>query len=233
MITASNIQKTFGEQTVLSNLSFNIEEKQIFGLLGPSGSGKTTIINILTNQTEVDTGTISVNANPFEIGLMLDEDGLYPRLSCLENLNVFARIYKTPAGSAEQALEDVGLADAAKKPVTSLSKGMRQRLALARAILHKPKILFLDEPTSALDPRTTDNMHGLIQNLRDKGSTIFLTTHNMDEAVKLCDHVALLYKGSIVEQGEPLDICNRHNSMRTVPDLGSVFMKMTGADLNN
>jgi len=232
LIKVSNLQKNFGEQTVLSDVSFEINNKEIFGLLGPSGSGKTTIINILTNQIEADAGDVHVKASAFETGLMLDEDGLYPRLSCLENLQIFSRIYKTPPGSSEEALENVGLADAAKKAVTSLSKGMRQRLALARAILHKPKILFLDEPTSALDPRTTDSMHMLILGLRDKGSTIFLTTHNMDEAVKLCDRVALLHKGQIVEQGRPLDICSRHNSMRTVPDLGGVFMKMTGVDLN-
>jgi len=213
-------------------VSFEINNKEIFGLLGPSGSGKTTLINILTHQLEADEGSIHVAADAFETGLMLDEDGLYPRLSCLENLNLFARIYGMPLRSSLEALEDVGLEDAAKKAVSTLSKGMRQRLALARAILHAPKILFLDEPTSALDPRTSQEMHCLINKLRDKGSTIFLTTHNMEEAVKLCDKVALLHKGEIVEQGQPLEICGRHNAMRTVPDLGAVFMKMTGVDLN-
>ncbi|MCL2421835.1 MAG: ABC transporter ATP-binding protein [Defluviitaleaceae bacterium] len=228
MIKVQNIEKHFGEQTVLRGVNFEVRHKEIFGLLGPSGSGKTTLINILTNQIEADGGYAHIEASPFETGLMLDEDGLYPRISCLQNLDVFCRIYGMPLSSSMEALESVGLADAAKKPVTSLSKGMRQRLALARAILHAPKVLFLDEPTSALDPRTSEEMHDLIQGLRDRGSTIFLTTHNMEEAVKLCDSVALLHKGAIVEHGEPLEICNRHNSMRTVPDLGAVFMKMTG-----
>ena len=200
-------------------------------MLGPSGSGKTTLINILTNQLAPDGGVAHVDASSFETGLMLDEDGLYPRLNCLENLNLFARIYGIPVSNSMEALDDVNLAPAAKKAVSSLSKGMRQRLALARAILHRPKILYLDEPTSALDPATADGMHRLIQGLRERGATIFLTTHNMDEAVKLCDRVVLLNKGQIVEQGAPLEICNRHNSMRTVPDLGSVFKKMTGVDL--
>jgi len=228
MIKVQNVQKNFGEQIVLSGVNFEVKEKEIFGLLGPSGSGKTTLINILTNQLESDGGLAHVEATSFETGLMLDEDGLYPRLSCLENLDVFARIYGIPLSSSKEALKNVGLEDAAKKAVTSLSKGMRQRLALARAILHSPKILFLDEPTSALDPATAEGMHELIWRLRDKGSTIFLTTHNMDEAVKLCDQVALLHKGQIVEYGAPREICSRHNSMRTVPDLGAVFMKMTG-----
>jgi len=231
MILIKNIQKSFGENTVLHDININVAHKQIFGLLGPSGSGKTTLINILTNQLEADSGTAQINADPFETGLMLDEDGLYPRLSCLDNLKLFARIYKMPLDAAMEALTNVGLEDAAKKPVLSLSKGMRTRLALARAILHSPKILFLDEPTGALDPRTADEMHKLINNLRERGATIFLTTHNMEEAVKLCDHIALLHLGKIVEEGSPVEICERHNSMRTVPDLGAVFMKKTGVGL--
>jgi len=232
MIKVQNVEKNFGELTVLSGVNFEVSDGEIFGLLGPSGSGKTTLINILTNQIEADGGSAHVQATSFETGLMLDEDGLYPRLSCLENLDIFARIYGIPLSGSMEALKNVGLEDAAKKSVTSLSKGMRQRLALARAILHSPKILFLDEPTSALDPATAEGMHELIQGLREKGSTIFLTTHNMDEAVKLCDRVALLHKGQIVEHGPPREICDRHGSHRTVPDLGAVFMNMTGVGLS-
>jgi len=232
MIKVRGVHKSFGGQAVLSGVDFEVKDKEIFGLLGPSGSGKTTLINILTNQLELDSGCAHVEAGSFETGLMLDADGLYPRLSCLENLDVFARIYGIPLSSSKEALQNVGLEEAAKKAVSSLSKGMRQRLALARAVLHLPKILFLDEPTSALDPATAEGMHELIRGLRDKGATIFLTTHNMDEAVNLCDHVALLHKGQIVEYGAPREICNRHNSMRTVPDLGAVFMKMTGVGLS-
>jgi len=232
MIKVRNVQKKFGELAVLSGVNFEVQDREIFGLLGPSGSGKTTLINILTNQLEADGGAAHVEATSFETGLMLDEDGLYPRLNCLENLDIFARIYGIPRSSSMEVLKNVGLEDAAKKAVTSLSKGMRQRLALARAILHSPKVLFLDEPTSALDPSTAEGMHELIRGLRQKGSTIFLTTHNMDEAVKLCDRVVLLHKGQIVEHGAPREICDRHNSMRAVPDLGAVFMKMTGVGLN-
>jgi len=228
MIEVKNLMKNFGDQKVLHDVTFDVKGKEIFGLLGPSGAGKTTIINILTKQIEPDGGVANVKADSFDTGLMLDEDGLYPRLNCLENLNLFGRIYGMPKSKSMEALKSVGLESAAKKAANTLSKGMRQRLALARAILHTPKILFLDEPTSGLDPATAIGIHELILKIKDNGATIFLTTHNMDEAVKLCDNVALLDKGKIVESGVPLEICERHNAMRTVPDLGAVFIKMTG-----
>jgi len=231
MIKMNNTVKRFGGQTVLSDVTFEAKEREIFGLLGPSGAGKTTIINILTNQLEADGGSHSIGVTPFETGLMLDEDGLYARLTCLENLNVFAGIYGIPRKKSLEALKSVGLGDAAGKIASKLSRGMRQRLALARAILHEPKALFLDEPTSGLDPGTARGIHKLIQNLRDNGATVFLTTHNMEEAAKLCDHVALLHKGRIVEQGAPAEICERHNAVKTVPDLESVFIKLTGVEL--
>jgi ABC-2 type transport system ATP-binding protein len=231
MIGMKNIVKRFGEQMVLSGVTFAVKEREIFGLLGPSGAGKTTIINILTNQLPADGGTHRIGVSPFETGLMLDEDGLYVRLTCLENLHVFADIYGMPRTKSLEALRSVGLEDAAKKPVHKLSKGMRQRLSLARAILHAPKVLFLDEPTSGLDPATARGIHQLIERRREEGATIFLTTHNMEEAVKLCDNVALLHKGKIVEAGSPADICSRHHAIKTVPDLEAVFIKLTGAEL--
>ena len=228
MIYMENVSKNFGSQKVLDGLSFHVAPGQIFGLLGPSGAGKTTIINILSGQISADEGRHEIGASFQETGLMLDEDGLYPRLSCLDNLNLFAKIYGISKKKSAQALEDVGLGAAAKKAVSQLSKGMRQRLALARAILHSPKVLFLDEPTSGLDPNTARGIHKLILNLQAKGTTIFLTTHNMEEAVALCDQVVLLHKGSIVEAGAPEEICQRHNAFKTAPDLGAVFIQMTG-----
>jgi ABC-2 type transport system ATP-binding protein len=232
MIKMERVTKRFGEQTVLTDVTFEAKEKEIFGLLGPSGAGKTTIINILTNQLAADGGDYGIGVTSFETGLMLDEDGLYGRLNCLENLQVFTGVYGIPKTKAMEALRSVGLGDAAKKSADHLSRGMRQRLALARAILHEPKVLFLDEPTSCLDPGTARGIHKLILGLRDNGATVFLTTHNMEEAVKLCDHVALLHKGKIVEQGVPAEICERHNAVKTVPDLEAVFIKMTGVELS-
>ena len=231
MIQMNNIVKRFGGQTVLSDVTLDVKDKEIFGLLGPSGAGKTTIINILTNQLDADGGKHNTGATMLETGLMLDTDGLYVRLNCLENLNIFADIYGIPRKKSLDALKNVGLEDAAKKAVNVLSKGMRQRLALARAILHEPKVLFLDEPTSGLDPATARGIHKLIQGLCDNGTTVFLTTHNMEEAIKLCNHVALLHKGKIVEQGIPSEICEKHNAVKTVPDLETVFIKLTGVEL--
>jgi ABC-2 type transport system ATP-binding protein len=162
---------------------------------------------------------------------MLDQDGLYERLNCLENLQVFTGIYGIPHAKAREALKSVGLEDAAKKAVHQLSRGMRQRLALARAVLHEPKVLFLDEPTSGLDPGTARGIHELILRLREAGATIVLTTHNMDEAVKLCDRVALLHKGVIIEEGAPTEVCERYNSFKTAPDLEAVFVQLTGVGL--
>jgi len=231
MITAVDIKKSFGGQQVLTDVSFQIEKGEIFGLLGPSGAGKTTIINILTNQLKEDGGSKEVKARPHEIGIMLDVGGLYSHMNCLENLNLYAEIYGLPKGKPMEVLEMVGLADAAKKTVEDLSRGMTQRLALARAILYNPKLLFLDEPTSALDPGTSKGVCALLQKLREKGTTIFLTTHNMDEALKLCDNIALLHDGKIVEQGNPVEICKRYDAVRTVPDLEAVFLHLTGVVL--
>jgi len=231
MIKAQNLVKHFGGQTVLSDVNFEVAPQEIFALLGPSGAGKTTIINLLTGQLTPDGGIVEVDATPRQVGLMLDVGGVYPHLNCLENLNLYARIYGLPISRSIEALESVGLGNSADKAASKLSRGMTQRLALARAILYAPKLLILDEPTSALDPGTARGICKLLQKLRDDGATIFLTTHNMDEALKLCDRVALLHKGEIITQGAPVDLCSKHNAMRTVPDLESVFLQLTGVEL--
>ena len=232
-ISMKSVSKTFNTKTVLRDVTFQTKDGEIFGLLGPSGAGKTTIINILTKQLASDSGECYVSADSHEIGLLLEHDGLFSRLSCIDNLIVFQDIYGIPRSKVNEALERVGLGDSAKKAVSHLSKGMRQRLVLARAVLHKPKILFLDEPTSSLDPVTARGIHKLIRELQDDGSTIFLTTHNMEEASNLCDRVVLLHKGTIIEQGTPKDICERYNAIKTVMDLESVFVQLTGEGLEN
>ena len=231
MIKVHNLVKSYNGKTVLSDVTFEVAHQEIFALLGPSGAGKTTIINILTQQLTPDGGVAKVEATPREVGLMLDVGGLYPHLNCLENLNLYARIYGLPISRSMEVLQSVGLEESAKKAVSELSRGMSQRLALARAILYSPKLLILDEPTSALDPGTAQGICKLLQKMRDDGATIFLTTHNMDEALKLCDRVALLHQGKIVEQGAPVELCQEHNAMRTLPDLEAVFLKLTGVAL--
>lgn len=150
------------------------------------------------------------------IGMVMDEAGLYERLSCWDNLLLFAQLYGVSHQRITELLERVSLQEAVRCPVSKLSKGMRQRLVLARALLHEPEMLFLDEPTSGLDPTTAARIHTLILEEQKKGTTIFLTTHNMEEATKLCDNVALLHKGTIVEYGNPKEVCRRYNHQNQI-----------------
>lgn len=224
-ILVQHLKMQFQNKTVLQDIDLKISKGEIFGLLGPSGAGKTTLIKILTGQLRQTSGTAQIlGANTMEldhttytqIGMVLDQAGLYDRLSCYDNLALFAEIYKIPKTQIAKVLEKVDLQKAIKLPVSKLSKGMKQRLVLARAIMHKPKLLFLDEPTSALDPATARYIHELILEEKAKGTTIFLTTHNMEEASKLCDHVALLNEGKVMEYGTPQELCKRYNKQEQI-----------------
>lgn len=212
-IEVKGLQKTFGTFTALQNVSFTIQKGEIFGFLGPSGSGKTTMIKILTAQLEQTAGESNVlglpavhmkkSENKARFGILTDNSGLYKRLTVEENLLLFSNMYDLPKSAVDEALAFVNLADARKKKVTELSKGMMQRVTLARAIMHKPDLLFLDEPTSALDPVNTAHIYKGLRKLNDMGTTIFLTTHDMAEAETLCDRVAFLHKGKIQAIGAP------------------------------
>lgn len=212
MIRMEDVSLSLGGTPVLKQLSFSVEAGEIFGFLGPSGAGKTTTIKALTRQLRPGAGRIAVLGKPLDafqpadyeqIGIMTDNSGVYERLTAEENLALFARMQGLPAQRAVQALRAVGLQDAARKPAQKLSRGMRQRLVLARALLPRPQLLFLDEPTGALDPATAQAIHGLIRSARDAGATVFLTTHNMQEAQDLCDRVAFLDGGEIRELAAP------------------------------
>lgn len=225
MINCKNVQKSFYGKKVLSGINFDIEDGEIFGLLGPSGAGKTTLIKILTGQLGFDAGTVNVMNKPVasltgsdkkNIGIMMDRFGVYERLSCFDNLMIFADIYGIPHFKINEVLTGVGLENDAKTPASKLSKGMRARLSLARVFMHSPELIFLDEPTSGLDPQTMKQIHKLILEKKKDGCTIFLTTHNMEEAYKLCDNVALLNEGVIVENGNPEEVCRRYNHQKKI-----------------
>lgn len=222
-IKADGISKSFGDRKVLDGIDLDIRSGEIFGLLGPSGAGKTTLIKILTGQLLQDGGSANINGNDTRklsgthrrrFGITMDDFGVYERLSCTENLKIFARIYGLGNAQIEWACRTVGLSDAAKIPAGKLSKGMTGRLKLARAFMTDPDILFLDEPTSGLDPVASDEIHKIILSEKARGKTVFLTTHTMTEAEKLCDHIALLNEGRIVEYGSPKEICRRYDHQR-------------------
>lgn len=218
-----SVTQRFADRTVLNNIDLTVAEGSVFGLLGPSGAGKTTLIRILTGQLTPTGGravTLGKDAGGLsggdyrKIGIMMDNFGVYERMSCLENLQFFTKIYGIPKNCAEEALERVGLAEAKKTKALELSKGMRSRLRLARVLMLRASILFLDEPTSGLDPATADDIRRVILSENERGATIFLTTHNMAEAAKLCGDIALLCDGSILERGAPDEICRRYNHRR-------------------
>lgn len=215
-VEMKHIVQEFGKKRVLNGIDLKIHTGEIFGLLGPSGAGKTTIIKILTGQIVPTAGHALLLGGSREelykkLGMMMDNFGLYERLSCYDNLKLFARIYGVPRERIDIVLKKTGLFQDRKSAAAKLSKGMRSRLLLARAVMGSPEVLFLDEPTSGLDPATAEEIHRLILEERERGATVFLTTHNMEEAYKLCDHVALLHEGNIVEYGEPEKLCRRYN----------------------
>ncbi len=219
---AEHISHRFGEKRVLQEVNFQVEEGETFGLLGPSGAGKTTLIRILTGQLkqtsgnvyllETDTRRLSATQRR-QVGIMMDCFGLYDRLSAYRNMAFYADIYRVPKSRIREILEQTGLWEARNCAVSRLSKGMKNRLSLARALMTDARILFLDEPTSGLDPATAKEIHGILEEQHKKGKTIFLTTHNMYEAEQLCDRVILLSNGSIVEEGSPEGICRRYNHL--------------------
>ncbi len=225
MISVAGISKNFGNKKVLDDVSFTVNDGEIFGLLGPSGAGKTTLIRVLTGQLRFEEGDAMVmgkrvsqltGADKKQFGIMMDDFGLYDRLTCYQNLRVFADIYGVGDQEIRTVLREVELADAEKKEVKKLSKGMKERLRLARALLCHPKVLFLDEPTSGLDPQTSNEIHEIIRKRKDAGTIIFLTTHNMTEAEKLCDHLVLLNEGKIVEGGGPKELCLRYDHQKRI-----------------
>lgn len=222
-VIINGISKSFGEKKVLDKISLEIRKGEIFGLLGPSGAGKTTLIKILTGQLKAESGTSVINGvdsqkltgNDYSgFGIMMDNFGVYERLNCFDNLKIFARIYKIGNDEIHNALKAVGLEKAEKTAAGDLSKGMKSRLRLARVFMINPSILFLDEPTSGLDPATAEEIQQMILQEKAKGKTIFLTTHTMTEAEKLCDNIALLNEGKIVEYGNPNEICRRYNHQK-------------------
>lgn len=219
-ILISNLTKKFKDKTALKEISFSISSGEIFGFLGPSGAGKTTTINILTGQLPPDGGEVKIlgkdctqlTSDDFlKLGIMSDNVGFYDRLSLYDNLLFFAKFHDVEISYLDHLLKRLKLYDDRFNKAEKLSTGMKQRMLLIRAILHSPKVIFLDEPTSGMDPTLSRIVHELLLEIKNSGATIFLTTHNMEEATKLCDSIALLHEGKIVEQGSPREIIDKYS----------------------
>jgi ABC-2 type transport system ATP-binding protein len=216
-LVVDHLTKRFGERTAFSEVSFEVAYGEVFGFLGPNGAGKTTTVRTLATLIAPTSGSATVAGIPLSaengveirrrISVMPEAPGLYLRLTVTENLEFFAGLYGLrPAGKRiTDALEAVNLADRAADLCGGLSKGLRQRVGLARTLLSDPAIMFLDEPTSGLDPVAALEVHDLILGLRQKGVTIFLTTHRLDEAERLCDRVAIM-NTTLRTVGRPEDL---------------------------
>ncbi|WP_058309131.1 ABC transporter ATP-binding protein [Gracilibacillus massiliensis] len=221
-IKVTQLRKVFSQHTAIEDISFAVKPGEIFGLLGPSGSGKTTTIKILTGelgQTAGEVNVLDTNARSFgtaafksRIGILSDNSSLYERLTVDDNLRLFCKLYDAPLDQIDVMLDEVNLKDARNKVVSKLSKGMKQRVLLAKALIHRPELIFLDEPTSALDPGNMAHIHRGLQKLNEAGTTIFITTHDMEEATELCHRVAFLNNGSIQELGSPEDLRYKYST---------------------
>ncbi|WP_164682195.1 ABC transporter ATP-binding protein [Streptococcus hyointestinalis] len=225
LIEVKHLAKQFADKLALSDVSFAVEKGEIFGFLGPSGSGKTTTIKILTGQLSSDKGAIAVlGKTPADlkredykkIGIVSDTSGFYEKMTLYKNMLAYAKLYGVSKARVDELLKRVNLYDDRNKVAEKLSNGMKQRMLLARALLNEPALLFLDEPTSGLDPMTTRLIHRLLLELKEKGTAIFLTTHDMHEATLLCDNLALLDKGSLVETGRPKDLIKKYHTDKKV-----------------
>lgn len=211
-VSAQDLTYRYGDLLAVDHINFDVAEGEVLGFLGPNGAGKSTTIKMLTGQLRPADGkamllgkdiTRSTNEVQAHIGVSFEATNLYEQMSALENLNLFARLFGVKAFNAKALLEKVGLGGREKDRVANYSKGMKQRLMLARALVNNPRILFLDEPTDGLDPVSAQTVHAIIREAADNGTTVILTTHDMVEADKLSDRVAFVNKGHIVALDKP------------------------------
>jgi ABC-2 type transport system ATP-binding protein len=235
MIEARELRRSFGSKEAVAGITFQTHNGEIFGLLGPNGAGKTTTIRMLTGQIDPSSGSATVAGCDVvterallkeRIGVVFEEQNLYERLSAHLNLAFCCWLYKLPESRIDEVLELVHLRDRAKDPVRTFSNGMRQRLMIARALLHRPPMLFLDEPSRGLDPISAREVRQVVKQLSQSGTTILLTTHLMEEADLLCDHVAFIVAGRIVANDTPRNLKLSHGQRAlavTLEDSGPGF----------
>lgn len=246
IISVNNLVKNYGAFNAVKGISFDVYEGEIFGLLGPNGAGKSTTLEIIETLREKTSGEISVNGfdldkQPNEIkkiiGVQLQASGYYPGLNLLQLIELFCGLYNREVDPME-LLEMVNLKDKAKALFKSLSGGQKQRFSVATTLINDPKIIFLDEPTTGLDPQARRSLWELVLKIRERGTTVIITTHYMDEAEYLCDRVAIIDSGKIVALDSPDKMIDnlvatgfeRPKEMKHA-NLEDVFINLTGHSL--
>jgi ABC-2 type transport system ATP-binding protein len=238
-IVAEGLTREYGGLRAVDNVSFDVEPGEIFGFLGPNGAGKTTTIRMLTGQLLPTSGMARVAGCDIvterqqlkpRIGVVFDNQNLYERMSGRENLAFYARLYRIHESRVDDVLAQVGLSGRARDKVQSYSNGLKQRLLIARALLHEPQVLFLDEPTRGLDPHIAREIRGTVADLAKGGTTVLLTTHYMEEADQLSRRVAFLDRGRIVALDTPARLKATYGKSDTT-SLEDIFIQLTGSDL--
>jgi len=248
-VQVDNLVKNFGKFEAVKGVSFSIGKGEIFGLLGPNGAGKSTTINMMCGYLEPTSGDtiisgVSVTKEPMkvkrDIGVVPQEIALYKDLSSLENLEFFGEIYGMSAKErkerAEETLHFVGLYERRKEPVENFSGGMQRRINMAIAMIHQPSFLMMDEPTVGVDPQSRENIFDTIEKLRDQGTTILYTTHYMEEAERLCNHIAIMDEGRIIALGtleQLLAMRDQNREVQRPHGLQELFIQLTGKTLRD
>jgi len=246
MISVKDLVKNYGSFQAVKGISFDVYDGEIFGLLGPNGAGKSTSLEIIETLRDKTSGKILVNGFDLDkapneikkiIGVQLQTSGFYPNLNLVQLIDLFAGLYNRDI-DALTLLDRVNLREKAKAKVKELSGGQKQRFSIATTLINDPKIIFLDEPTTGLDPQARRNLWDLIRDIRNKGTTVIITTHYMDEAEYLCDRVAIIDSGNIVALNSPDGLIDelvdsgfeRPKEVKRA-NLEDVFIKLTGHSL--
>jgi ABC-2 type transport system ATP-binding protein len=225
VIQVSGVRKTYGKTVAVDEVSFDVLESEIFGLIGPNGAGKTTTLECVEGLRTPDRGSISVlGLDPFRqvyklqerVGVQLQQAQLQKRIKVWEAVDLWASLYQKKAMDGERLLEQLGLADKRQAWFMNLSGGQKQRLFIALALINDPEVVFLDELTTGLDPQSRRAIWDLVRGIRERGKTVFLTTHLMEEAERLCDRVAIIEHGRIIDMDTPARLVSRHCPERTV-----------------
>ncbi len=248
IIEVKNLVKKFGDFTAVKGISFHVNQGEIFGILGPNGAGKTTtleIIETLQNPTEgeITVEGIDIQKHPWEvkrrIGVQLQASGFYPQLNLIEQLKMFGALYEVEVDPLEE-LKKFQLEDKQKMYVEKLSGGQKQRFSLATTLINNPSLIFLDEPTTGLDPQARVNLWDTIREINQKGVTVVMTTHYMQEAEELCNRLAVMDEGKIIKTGSPKELIDellatgftRKEEVRKAT-LENVFLNLTGRTIRD